>query len=197
MNNIIVKLILIIIVLSSSLFSQKQRMMWKELIDKKGIKYVMGSKKPYSGRVFDNFKNKGRRLTGEFKNGKMHGEWTFWREDGKTDREESYLLGKKNGEWTFYDEKGNKLGTHQGVMFYTIGQRKGLGIGGMNNGKDGAWYVADKDITNNELIAVQGHAHPALYHTKIIASNLNWISGSEPSKIQLKAKIRYRGKEKR
>ena len=56
----------------------------------------MGSKKPYSGRVFDNFKNKGRRLTGEFKNGKMHGEWTYWREDGKTDREESYLLGQKN-----------------------------------------------------------------------------------------------------
>ena len=109
MNNFIVRLIVIIIVLSSSLFSQKQRMMWKELIDKKGIKYVMGSKKPYSGRVFDNFKNKGRRLTGEFKNGKMHGEWTYWREDGKTDREESYLLGQKNGEWTFYDEKGNKL----------------------------------------------------------------------------------------
>ena len=93
------------------------------------------------------------------------------------------------------DEKGKKLGTHQGVMFYTIGQRKGLGIGGMNNGKDGAWYVADKDIRNNELIVVQGHEHPALYHTKLIASNTHWISGSEPNKKQLKAKVRYRGKE--
>ncbi len=93
------------------------------------------------------------------------------------------------------DEEGKKLGTHQGVMFYTIGQRKGLGIGGMNNGKDGAWYVADKDITNNELIVVQGHEHPALYHTKLIASNTHWISGSEPNKKQLKAKVRYRGKE--
>ena len=53
-------------------------------------------------------------------------------------------------------------------MFYTIGQRKGLGIGGLNNGKDGGWYVADKDITNNELIAVQGRMHPALYHTKLL-----------------------------
>ena len=76
------------------------------------------------------------------------------------------------------DEKG-KNGTHHGVMFYTIGQRKGLGIGGLNNGKDGGWYVADKDITNNELIAVQGHTHPALYHTKLIASNVHWISGTD------------------
>ena len=52
------------------------------------------------------------------------------------------------------------------------------------------------NITNNELIAVQGHTHPALYHTKLIASDLHWISGSEPTRIQLKAKIRYRGKEK-
>jgi len=107
----------------------------------------------------------------------------------------SNYIPKKTG--YIIDEKGKRLGTHQGVMFYTIGQRKGLGIGGINNGYDGAWYVADKDITNNELIAVQGHAHPALYHTKLIASNIHWISGYEPTKkTQLKAKIRYRGKEK-
>ena len=94
------------------------------------------------------------------------------------------------------NDKGEKIGTHHGVMFYTIGQRKGLGIGGVNNGKDGAWYVADKDITNNHLIAVQGHKHPALYHQKLIASNVHWISGFEPTKSQLKAKIRYRGEEK-
>ena len=81
-------------------------------------------------------------------------------------------------------------------MFYTIGQRKGLGIGGINNGENGAWYVADKDITNNELIVVQGHMHPALYHRKLIASNVHWISGFEPTTSNLKAKIRYRGKDK-
>ena len=115
---------------------------------------------------------------------------------GKRDLTEflSNYIPKKTG--YIVDEKGKKLGTHHGVMFYTIGQRKGLGIGGLNNGKDGGWYVADKDITNNELIAVQGHTHPALYHTKLIASNVHWISGTYPSKIQLKAKIRYRGKEK-
>ena len=94
------------------------------------------------------------------------------------------------------NEKGENLGTHQGVMFYTIGQRKGLGIGGINNGGNGAWYVADKDITNNELIVVQGHMHPALYHKKLIASNVHWISGFEPTISNLKAKIRYRGKDK-
>ena len=52
-------------------------------------------KKPYTGRVFDNYKNKGRKLTGSFKNGKMNGSWTFWKEDGKIDREEAYLLGEK------------------------------------------------------------------------------------------------------
>ena len=94
------------------------------------------------------------------------------------------------------NDKGEKIGTHYGAMFYTIGQRKGLGIGGVNNGKDDAWYVADKDITNNQIIAVQGHKHPALYHQKLIASNVHWISGFEPTKSQLKAKIRYRGAEK-
>ena len=106
----------------------------------------------------------------------------------------SNYIPKKTG--YIIDEKGKKIGTHQGVMFYTIGQRKGLGIGGANNGKDGGWYVADKDITNNELIAVQGHTHPALYHTELIASNVHWISGTDPSRVQIKAKIRYRGKEK-
>ena len=106
----------------------------------------------------------------------------------------SNYIPKKTG--YIVDEKGEKLGTHHGVMFYTIGQRKGLRIGGLNNGKDGGWYVADKDITNNELIAVQGHTHPALYHTKLIASNVHWISGADPSRVQIKAKIRYRGKEK-
>ena len=61
-------------------------------------------------------------------------------------------------------------------MFYTIGQRRGLGIGGVNNGQSGAWYVADKDITNNHLIAVQGRKHPALYHKNLLPLLLTSIS---------------------
>ena len=85
------------------------------------------------------------------------------------------------------NEKGEKLGTHQGVMFYTIGQRKGLGIGGTNNGENGAWYVADKDISNNELIVVQVNMHPARYHKKLIASTnfeyCPYIKGIVKSKL--------------
>ena len=91
---------------------------------------------------------------------------------------------------------GNNLGSHEGLMYYTIGQRKGLGIGGRNNRQKGAWYVAEKDTENNELIVVQGHKHPALYHRKIIGSNLNWISGFKPIHQDLNAKIRYRSKDK-
>ena len=95
MNNTILKSFLIVLSILSLVFSQQERLMWKDLVDKKGIKYVAGSKKPFNGRVFDNYKNKGRKLTGSFKNGKMNGSWTFWKEDGKIDREETYLLGKK------------------------------------------------------------------------------------------------------
>ncbi len=91
---------------------------------------------------------------------------------------------------------GTKLGEHEGVMYYTIGQRKGLGIGGINGDSKGAWYVIGKDIINNELIVCQGHEHPALYHKKLNASNINWISGFAPNKKSLNAKIRYRSSDK-
>ena len=91
---------------------------------------------------------------------------------------------------------GEKLGEHDGVMFYTIGQRKGLGIGAKNNNSNGAWYVIDKDISNNELIVCQGHDHPALYQKQITASNPHWISGEPPEKKDLNAKIRYRSNDK-
>ncbi len=73
-----------------SVFNEFHTLFIGFLIDKKGIKYAAGSKKPYTGRVFDNYKNKGRKLTGSFKNGKMNGSWTFWKEDGVIDREEAY-----------------------------------------------------------------------------------------------------------
>ena len=87
------------------IFSQQQRLMYEKLIEKKGIMYSTG-KKPYTGRVFDNYRMKGRKLTGEFRNGKKHGNWTYWKENGKTDREESYFEGNKNGNWVYYNDDG-------------------------------------------------------------------------------------------
>ena len=90
---------------------------------------------------------------------------------------------------------GEKLGEHDGVMFYTIGQRKGLGIGAKKNNSNGAWYVIDKDLKNNQLIVAQGHDHPALYKKNITASQVHWISGIAPKKNNLNAKIRYRSND--
>ena len=64
MNNIISKYSIITISIFAFTFSQQKRIMWEDLVDKKGIKYSSGSKKPFTGRVFDNYKNKGRKLTG-------------------------------------------------------------------------------------------------------------------------------------
>ena len=155
MNNFILRNVIILALTISSLFSQQKRVMWKELIDKKGVKYVYGSKKPFSGRVFDNYKNKGRKLTGELKNGKMHGNWTFWNEDGKTDREESYLLDQKNGEWTYYDNKGNKKKSERyikgkktgSVSYYHANGNKSKEEKYINDKREGkwtAWYSNNK-----------------------------------------------------
>lgn len=81
------------------------------------------------------------------------------------------------------------LGQHQGLHYYTIGQRKGLGIGGQGD----AWFVAEKDVKNNRLLIVQGEDHPALYADALIARQVHWISGSSPSfPLKCTAKIRYR-----
>ena len=58
---------------------------------------------------------------------------------------------------------GEIIGRHEGLMYHTLGQRKGLGIGGLKNAGDEAWYVVDKDVENNELIVAQGHDHPRLF----------------------------------
>ena len=88
---------------------------------------------------------------------------------------------------------GRICGSHDGLIFYTIGQRKGLGIGGLQGSEDLPWYVADKDIQNNELIVAQGRENPALYTTQIQASQLHWISENHPDlPASLSAKVRYR-----
>jgi tRNA-specific 2-thiouridylase len=80
-------------------------------------------------------------------------------------------------------------------MYYTLGQRKGLGIGGGHSDGEGAWYVLDKDLENNELIVGQGHDHAGLYQKRLTASDLHWISGEAPNNENLKAKIRYRAQD--
>ncbi|MGB5338126.1 MAG: tRNA 2-thiouridine(34) synthase MnmA [Gammaproteobacteria bacterium] len=72
------------------------------------------------------------------------------------------------------------IGTHDGLMFYTIGQRQGLGIGGRRKASGEPWYVAGKDMENNILRVVQGVDHPALYRAELRATQLHWISGSPP-----------------
>ena len=89
-----------------------------------------------------------------------------------------------------------KVGTHSGLMYYTIGQRKGLGIGGGNSNSNNPWYVVGKDMEKNNLIVCQGKDHPSLYSDKIIAKQLHWISKLKPNNgNQLAAKIRYRQKD--
>lgn len=88
--------------------------------------------------------------------------------------------------------EGETIGTHDGLMFYTIGQRQGLMIGGKKGKAESPWYVAHKDLKNNILIVVQGDHHPALYKETLVASNLHWIKEPLPVGTKLHAKTRYR-----
>lgn len=90
------------------------------------------------------------------------------------------------------------LGEHQGLMYHTIGQRKGLHIGGIKGNQDDAgehdaWYVARKDIAANVLYVVQGHEHAALLRDRLTATQLSWVSGRDPRTHWVyTAKPRYR-----
>jgi tRNA-specific 2-thiouridylase len=77
-------------------------------------------------------------------------------------------------------------------MFATIGQRQGLKIGGKKGKAEAPWYVAQKNVSQNSLIVVQGSNHPALFHSTLIASQLHWINEPPLSDQPLYAKIRYR-----
>ena len=88
---------------------------------------------------------------------------------------------------------GERLGEHAGLMFHTIGQRQGLGIGGRRAGSGEPWYVAAKILASNTLIVVQGHDHPALFHRRLRAVDPHWIAGEPPTvPLPCQAKIRYR-----
>jgi tRNA-specific 2-thiouridylase len=89
--------------------------------------------------------------------------------------------------------EGKRMGQHQGLAFYTLGQRQGLGIGGGKEGSGEPWFVAGKDMANNTLIVVQGHDHPALLTPRLNAIDMHWISGVAPDLSRsYAAKTRYR-----
>ncbi len=88
--------------------------------------------------------------------------------------------------------EGKVIGEHIGLAFYTIGQRKGIGIGGTSGGAGEPWYVAEKRIDTNELIVVQGHDHPLLLKKTLEAQDASWISGVPRSAKSYGAKTRYR-----
>ncbi|MCZ4313494.1 tRNA 2-thiouridine(34) synthase MnmA [Comamonadaceae bacterium G21597-S1] len=97
------------------------------------------------------------------------------------------------------DERGRVLGEHVGLSFYTIGQRQGLGIGGVRDkgarrggGEHAPWFVARKDLDTNTLWVVQGHDHPWLQYGVLQAADSSWIAGKAPSGGALAAKTRYR-----
>lgn len=88
---------------------------------------------------------------------------------------------------------GKIIGQHQGLMYHTLGQRKGLGIGGLKNAEETPWYVVDKDVKNNELIVAQGHDHPALYCGGLIAQQLYWVDRKPITQtLKCTVKTRYR-----
>jgi len=87
---------------------------------------------------------------------------------------------------------GQEIGTHNGLMYYTLGQRKGLGIGGTRDGDEEPWYVVEKDLLNNILKVAQGHDHPSMFNNTLDTGQVNWIAEQEPEQLQMTAKIRYR-----
>ncbi len=89
--------------------------------------------------------------------------------------------------------EGLRVGTHIGLAFYTIGQRKGIGIGGKSGGAGDAWYVAQKDLGANALVVVQGHDHMLLLRNSLVGQNASWVSGDAPAEgATHSAKTRYR-----
>jgi tRNA-specific 2-thiouridylase len=89
--------------------------------------------------------------------------------------------------------EGQYIGQHHGLMYYTLGQRQGLGIGGVKNAPDEPWYVLDKDLINNILLVGQGHEHPLMLHNSLEAGQLDWCNNKPLTQVlNCHAKTRYR-----
>jgi tRNA-specific 2-thiouridylase len=94
--------------------------------------------------------------------------------------------------------EGRLLGEHGGLSYYTLGQRQGLGIGGVQGRADAPWYVLHKDLVGNVLYVGQGHDHPWLFAGRLGATRLSWVSGEPPTPdTRLTAKVRYRQADQR
>ena len=101
----------------------------------------------------------------------------------------SNFLGKNPG--VILDENGIKLGEHQGLMYFTLGQRQGIGIGGVKGRDQSSWYVAHKDQSTNELTVVQGGDNPLLYSEGCYTENIHWINTELESGSECEIQIRY------
>ncbi|NKB38653.1 MAG: tRNA 2-thiouridine(34) synthase MnmA [Gammaproteobacteria bacterium] len=103
----------------------------------------------------------------------------------------SQYIPVKNGD--ILSSEGQRVGQHQGVYFYTLGQRQGLGIGGVKGAGEEPWYVVSKNTEDNTLTVAQGHDNPLLFSNSLQASNMHWISEDIPSiPFSCQAKTRYR-----
>lgn len=100
-----------------------------------------------------------------------------------------YLLTQKG---IIEDAQGKVIGEHDGLMYYTIGQRQGLNLGGIKGALELPWFVVDKDIGNNKLIVVQGTDHPLLYSIGLICSKPDWINNEPEFPLSCTIKTRYR-----
>ncbi|WP_455379781.1 tRNA 2-thiouridine(34) synthase MnmA [Acidihalobacter prosperus] len=91
------------------------------------------------------------------------------------------------------DTRGDQVGTHQGLMYYTLGQRQGLGIGGASGHGELPWYVIEKRLATNELVIAQGHDHPSLQSGALWSTAIQWVAGDAPARaFTCTAKTRYR-----
>ncbi|MBL4607191.1 MAG: tRNA 2-thiouridine(34) synthase MnmA [Pseudomonadales bacterium] len=90
-------------------------------------------------------------------------------------------------------DKGEHIGKHRGLMFYTLGQRQGIGIGGLSRHGESPWYVVGKNLDTNQLIVAQGNNHPMLFTQSLTCSKIEWVSEQEPKlPYHCFAKTRYR-----
>lgn len=90
------------------------------------------------------------------------------------------------------NENQEVIGQHSGLMYHTLGQRQGLGIGGVKGAQEAPWFVADKNLTTNELIVVQGKQHPLLYKQCLSAHQLHWINSDFPTQGRFRCQIKTR-----
>lgn len=90
------------------------------------------------------------------------------------------------------DTEGVELGRHQGLMYYTLGQRQGLGIGGGKDRSGAPWYVVDKDLQRNRLIVGEGHDHPRLQCQHLTTEPPHWLTAAPTASLRCQAQVRYR-----